>query len=190
MARGRREFLQQLVLVPASLALVPAHLLLAGCGRTAKHKESRSPTFSAGRRAVLEAVCIRILPSEDGEPGAREAGCAEFIDRQLGLAHFDALRRQVERGLDALDESARKKFGRGFAELEAKDQDALLLGFQQMVRPVRGGYVFNLLLTLTLEGFLSDPKHGGNQNGVGWAFVEYRDCFYHGHGIGLRGRRG
>ena len=46
--------------------------------------------------------------------------------------------------------------------------------------------MFSLLLTLTLEGFLSDPQHGGNRNRVGWTFAGHRDCFYHGRGVGLR----
>jgi hypothetical protein len=26
-------------------------------------------------------------------------------------------------------------------------------------------------LALTLEGFLGDPRHGGNKDGIGWRFV-------------------
>jgi gluconate 2-dehydrogenase gamma chain len=138
---------------------------------------------------VLEAICARILPT-DGEPGAAEAGCAEFIDRQLGLPHFDALRAQVERGLDHLDAMAQKRHGQGFVEAQAGPQDELLRVFQRPARGNPGAHAFNLLLTLTLEGFLSDPRHGGNRNQVGWTFVGYRDCFYHGRGVGLRKRAG
>ncbi|HEY1099925.1 MAG TPA: hypothetical protein VGF99_13405, partial [Myxococcota bacterium] len=30
-----------------------------------------------------------------------------------------------------------------------------------------------VVLALTLEGFLGDPRHGGNHDGVGWRFVGY-----------------
>jgi gluconate 2-dehydrogenase gamma chain len=136
---------------------------------------------------VLEAACARILPT-DAEPGATEAGCAEFIDRQLGLPHFDVLKKQVERGLERLDEMAQRRHGRGFAQVGPAEQDELLRAFQKPARGQPGAHVFSLLLTLTLEGFLSDPKHGGNRGQVGWAFVGYRDCFYHGRGAGLRKR--
>ncbi len=177
MASNRREFMRQLALLSASLA--------AGAGCRPAPAPRRAPTFDERRRAVLEAVCGRILPT-DAEPGAIEAGCAEFIDRQLGLPHFNALREQVERGLARLDDQAQKKLGRGFAAAGAAEQDELLRAFQKPTRAFPGAHVFSLLLTLTLEGFLSDPKHGGNRNGVGWAFVGHRDCFYHGRGAGLR----
>jgi gluconate 2-dehydrogenase gamma chain len=76
--------------------------------------------------------------------------------------------------------------GKGFAAASAAEQDELLRAFQNPARGLPGAHVFSLVLTLTLEGFLSDPRHGGNRGGVGWAFVGYRDCFYHGRGIGLR----
>ena len=180
MGSTRREFLEQLALLSASLAAG------AGC-RPAPAGPPRPPTFDGPRRTVLEAVCARILPT-DAEPGATEAGCAEFIDRQLGLPHFDVLKAQVERGLDHLDAMMRKRYAKGFAEVSAGQQDELLRAFQKGPRGFPGAHVFGLLLTLTLEGFLSDPRHGGNRNGVGWAFVGYRDCFYHGRGAGLRRR--
>jgi gluconate 2-dehydrogenase gamma chain len=180
MASGRREFLRQLALLSASLAAGAG----AGC-RRAPTASPRTPTFDGRRRAVLEAVCARIVPT-DSEPGATEAGCAEFIDRQLGLPHFDALRTQVDRGLEHLDGMAQRRLGRGFTAASAAEQDELLRAFHKAPRGVQGAYVFSLLLTLTLEGFLSDPVHGGNRNQVGWAFVGRRDCFYHGRGVGLR----
>ena len=177
---GRREFLRQLALLSASLAAGAG----AGCNRSPV-AAPRTPTFPGRRRTVLEAVCARILPT-DAEPGAAEAGCAEFIDRQLGLPHFEALRAQVERGLDHFDSTAQRRKGRGFVELGAAEQDELLRALQKPGRGNPGAPAFNLLLTLTLEGFLSDPQHGGNRKAVGWAFVGYRDCFYHGRGVGLR----
>ena len=179
MGSHRREFLRQLALLSASLAVGAG----AGCRREPEPAK-RKPTFDGRHRTVLEAVCARILPT-DAEPGATEAGCAEFIDRQLGLPHFDVLKAQVDRGLERLDDMAQKRAGKGFAAASAAEQDELLRAFQRPARGLPGAHVFNLLLTLTLEGFLSDPRHGGNRNGVGWAFVGYRDCFYHGRGIGL-----
>jgi len=180
MASQRREFLRQLALLSASLAAGAG----AGCRRV-PGAAPRTPTIVGRQRTVLEAVCARILPT-DSEPGATEAGCAEFIDRQLGLPHFEALRRQVERGLEHLDGMAHKRLGRGFVEAGPAEQDDLLRAFQKPGRGNPGAPAFNLLLTLTLEGFLSDPRHGGNRGRVGWTFAGYRDCFYHGRGVGLR----
>ena len=38
---------------------------------------------------VLRAACAQMLPSEDGAPGAEEAGVAVYIDRLLGAFTFD-----------------------------------------------------------------------------------------------------
>ena len=38
---------------------------------------------------VLRAACAQMLPSEDGAPGAEEAGVADYIDILLGAFTFD-----------------------------------------------------------------------------------------------------
>jgi hypothetical protein len=38
---------------------------------------------------VLRAACAQMLPSEDGAPGAEEAGVADYIDILLGAFSFD-----------------------------------------------------------------------------------------------------
>jgi hypothetical protein len=176
---SRREFLSQLALLSASLA--------AGC-RPRARGPAAPPTFAGGRAATLAAACARILPT-DHEPGAAEAGCAGFIDRQLGLPHFDALRRAVERGLEHLDQLAQRAHGRAFAACGPAEQDALLVKLRdERRRGLHGGQVFGLLLTLTLEGFLSDPRHGGNRGEVGWRFAAYTPCWFHGGGRGAKRR--
>ncbi|HEY3358308.1 MAG TPA: gluconate 2-dehydrogenase subunit 3 family protein [Polyangia bacterium] len=183
MASTRRTFLQQLALLSATLAGGG----LAGC-RPRPGGGAAPRTFTGARQATLAAACARILPT-DHEPGATEAGCADFIDRQLGLAHFEALRHALERGLDHLDVLAGRAHGRPFAACDAAAQDALLVQLQRERRKgVHGGQVFNLLLTLTLEGFLSDPRHGGNRDEVGWRFAGHHPCWFHGNGRGARRR--
>jgi gluconate 2-dehydrogenase gamma chain len=187
-ASPRREFLRQLALLTAGLASTGvAAGALAGCRRR-RASPAAPPTFTGARAATLAAACARILPT-DHEPGATEAGCASYIDRQLGLPHFDALRGQLERGLDHLDEMAKRAHGRPFAACGPAEEDALLVALQgERRRGVTGGQVFGLLLTLTLEGFLGDPRHGGNRGEVGWRFAGYTPCWFHGGGRGRRQR--
>ena len=46
--------------------------------------ESVEPAvLSAQEWKMVEAISIRIIPSDDGKPGAREAGCVNFIDKAL-----------------------------------------------------------------------------------------------------------
>ena len=44
--------------------------------------------LSAEQFRVLEAVCARLIPT-DQDPGAREAGVADYIDGLLGAFNFD-----------------------------------------------------------------------------------------------------
>ncbi len=45
--------------------------------------------FSEEEYATLQAACAQMLPSEQGIPGAEEAGVAEYIDGFLGAFTFD-----------------------------------------------------------------------------------------------------
>src|SRR5438034_11130045 len=51
----------------------------------AQHKPVRIPlrSFTETEALIVAAAASRIFPSDDSGPGAREAGVAVFIDRQL-----------------------------------------------------------------------------------------------------------
>lgn len=44
--------------------------------------------FSAGEFRVIEAACARLIPTDE-DPGAKEAGVADYIDGLLGAFAFD-----------------------------------------------------------------------------------------------------
>ena len=124
--------------------------------------------------AVLEAAAARILPS-DGSPGAREAKVGRFIDRQL-RGSLSALRPAFDQLARLLDLWSRKQFGSPFGMLAAADQDVVLGQLARGQIPVRDfpqQAMFRALHTLTLEGFLSDPIHGGNDGEVGWRAIGF-----------------
>jgi hypothetical protein len=124
--------------------------------------------------AVLDAAAARILPSEDG-PGAREAKVGRFIDRQL-QGSLSAVRPAFEQLARLLDLWSQKSFGKPFTMLAPADQDAVLGQLAHGQIPVRGlpqQAMFRGLHTLTLEGFLSDPVHGGNDGEVGWRAIGF-----------------
>jgi gluconate 2-dehydrogenase gamma chain len=106
--------------------------------------------FDPHQRATIEAAMARIIPTDD-TPGAREAGCIDFVDRYLsGLDYifakpdgsgFETLRgrsaeawmqrvtvmRETYRaGIAELDARARKAHGLDFAALGPEQQDEVL----------------------------------------------------------------
>jgi gluconate 2-dehydrogenase gamma chain len=124
--------------------------------------------------AVLDAAASRILPA-DGTPGAREAKVGRFIDRQLA-GSLAALRPAFDQLARLLDLWSRKSYGKSFVSLASADQDAVLAQLAQGRIPVRAlpqEAMFRALHTLTLEGFLSDPIHGGNDGEVGWRSIGF-----------------
>jgi gluconate 2-dehydrogenase gamma chain len=76
--------------------------------------------FDAHQRSTIEAAMARIIPTDD-QPGAREAGTIEFLDRYLS-------------GLDFIYANPD---GSGFEQLEGKRAEA----WKQRIEIIRGKYV-------------------------------------------------
>ncbi len=89
--------------------------------------------FSPEEARLLEAVCDRILPQDDRDPGHR-IPIAPRIDDRLHENRHDGYRfedmppdREAFRlGLKAIDEIARHLHGRGFLETTALEQDRIM----------------------------------------------------------------
>src|SRR4051794_28840949 len=114
---------------------------------------------------TLEAAMDRVLPS-GASPGARSARAASFAARVFAGDAFSTERALIASGLQGLDADARRTAHRSYADSPAAIQDDLL---QRHARSAPDGDRFiRLLIRLTLAGFLSAPKYGGNHEGQGW----------------------
>ena len=81
--------------------------------------------FTAPQLAALRRLSDLLMPPMKGEPGALDAGVPEFLDFLIGQSPAD--RKQLYRsGLDMLNAHAAKQFGKPFAELYAKQADAIV----------------------------------------------------------------
>ena len=78
------------------------------------------PTFfTPHQRATVEAAMARIIPSDE-TPGAREAGCIDFVDRYLsGIGFIFA-----------------KPDGSGFESLEGKAAELMAQTYRNPARQV------------------------------------------------------
>ena len=121
--------------------------------------------FDAHQRATVEAAMARIIPT-DHQPGAREAGTIDFLDRYLSGTGFiyalpdgsgferlegrreQAWRSRVEQarekyvaGVAELDRRARELVGSDFVDLEAERQDEVLRAMEAIAQdaPAVGG---------------------------------------------------
>lgn len=173
-ARGldRREFLARLALVGGA-SFLPLPACRPGCARTPS--PPRAKTFDTRAWAVVEAATARLIPTDD-VPGAREANVVGFIDAQLAEPHFAVFRREFVAGVAALDLVAAARFGDRFLKIAPDRQDAVLAAVQDGeggAAAFSAAHFFQVLYTLTLEGFLSDPVYGGNRGRVGWSVIGY-----------------
>ena len=151
--------------------------LLAG-----QHNPVRVPLrfFTETEALIVAAAASRIFPSDESGPGAREAGVAIFIDRQLaGSYGRDRFRYTQPPFEDASRElgyqgspTPRQIYRDGLKGLQsfhllapAAQDDAL--------RKIESTVFFSLLRQNTIEGMFCDPMHGGNAGMIGWQLIGF-----------------
>ena len=135
-----------------------AAITQAACG--ARDDGESFAVLKPGDARDLAAIAARILPTTD-TPGANEAGVIHFIDQALGDAMADSLPFVLEQ-LEALNATV----GGRFATLDATAQDAALAGIED-------GPFFSLAYVMTIFGFFSMSRYGGNRDHVGWNLIGF-----------------
>jgi gluconate 2-dehydrogenase gamma chain len=136
--------------------------------------------FTETEALIVAAAVSRIFPSDDSGPGAREAGVAVYIDRQLAASYgrdrFRYTQPPFEDAPPELGYQGREtprqlyreglKGLQGFHFLSPAEQDNSL-------RQIESSLFFALLRQNTIEGMFCDPIHGGNADMVGWQLVGF-----------------
>jgi gluconate 2-dehydrogenase gamma chain len=210
---GRRRFLKGLGALGAAGSFAPAAAQSQTPPHTAhpaqpKGRAARgSPAakdqvlayFTAPEAEFVEAAVARLIPADELGPGAKEAGVAIFIDRQLAGAWGTMARnyrlgpwpegtpqqgyqsrltpQEVYRAaIRETNGHCSKKYGKPFNALAAAQQDEVLRELDEgklVLESTRAQLFFNLLLGNTIEGFFSDPIYGGNRDKIGWKLVGF-----------------
>jgi gluconate 2-dehydrogenase gamma chain len=124
---------------------------------------------------TIDALAGRILPGDEADPGAREAGAVHYVDQALA-GFLRGLQSLYQDGLRELDAYCREQHGARFAELDAAAQDAVCGELDR--RSVaegddRLGHLFAVVREHVVEGVFCDPAYGGNRDGVGWRMVGF-----------------
>jgi len=152
--------------------------------------------FNIPERYFAEAAVARLIPADALGPGALEAGVAYFMDQQLsGAWGFGATwymrgpweigipeqgyqlpllpRDLMKLGIAATNAYCQATYAHDFAELDTGQQDTVLTMLDQSqidgpaVPPATLKAFFELLYSLTIEGFFADPTYGGNRGYIG-----------------------
>jgi gluconate 2-dehydrogenase gamma chain len=136
--------------------------------------------FTQDEAWIVAAASSRIFPSDESDPGAREAGVVVYIDRQLAGPYG---RDRYRYTLGPFEEGVPEQGYQGEANPRQTYRDALkgLAGFErltateqdQALTKIEATHFFHLLRTHTIEGMFCDPIHGGNAGMIGWQPIGY-----------------
>jgi gluconate 2-dehydrogenase gamma chain len=155
--------------------------------------------LTAAERAFLYAAVDTLIPADALSPAASECGVVDFIEHQLaspwggGAGLYRDLpvlsgkpehgyqlalspHALMRAGIGAAEAWTQATFGRDFAALSETERIAALTAFETgraTFASVPSTAFFELLLALAMEGFFSDPIHGGNRNRAGWTMIGY-----------------
>jgi gluconate 2-dehydrogenase gamma chain len=138
-----------------------------------EYRGERLQSLTVRQARFVDAIAGRILPTTD-TPGAIEAGAVFYIDRALA-GPYRHLRSRYGRGLRALNQNAKARFGISFEKLSGEQQDSVLSGLEsgKITEPRKGEEFFALLRTHVLEGVFGEPSYGGNRDLIGWKLVGF-----------------
>jgi gluconate 2-dehydrogenase gamma chain len=156
-------------------------------------------TLTATEAAFISAAVNAFIPADELSPSGSDCGVVTFIDRQLASAWGGGAkmyrsgpfqngkpeqgyqlpltpREYFAAGIAEANEWSRKTYGKDFDRLSPTDQVAAL----KMMEDGKAEFVglgskpfFNALLNLSMEGFFSDPIHGGNRGKVSWKMLGF-----------------
>lgn len=137
--------------------------------------------FSFEEAGLLEALVARIVPGDEADPGAREAGVLTYIDRALAGPYAE-WQHAYREGLRVVDAHVWAKHGGALQDLPETEQDAVLAELEVGTLP---GFAagdaaafFAMVWAHTIEGMFGDPAYGGNRDAVGWRLIGFPGAQY------------
>ena len=194
---ARRRLLKA-ALAPSAATIVPLRFVPDAAAESVA-APGQFQYFTPIEFTFIEAAVARLVPNDELGPGAKEAGVATFIDRQLAGPYGRAetwymrgpwhdgtqeqgyqlrltpaqLYRTAIADVDAWCSGNKQ---RPFAGQDAAAQDKLLHGLEsgdvKLARAPSKDF-FKMLLQNTVEGFLADPMYGGNRDFIGWKLIGF-----------------
>lgn len=124
----------------------------------------------------LSVLLTHILPptKSDNEhfAGAKALGVVNYARSALSEHRHRVISQLFAYARTCLDRCAVSEHEQRFMACEEKQQKKILQALQCNDKRFR--IFFDQLIVLALEGLLSHPRHGGNQDAMGWQWLGYR----------------
>jgi gluconate 2-dehydrogenase gamma chain len=171
---SRRNFLQSTGTLTGAAylrILAPGLAAITQAACSAKDEGAAFVILGPDEARDFAAIAARIIPTTD-TPGATEAGVIHFIDNAFA-AEMSGQLDFARAGLAELNDALVSQYtdAAQIGDLREDDQDAFL-----QTRETTG--FFNLMWAMTIFGFFSMEKYGGNRDRVGWELIGFEG----GHG--------
>jgi gluconate 2-dehydrogenase gamma chain len=155
--------------------------------------------LTATEADFLAATADAMIPADELSPSGSDCGIVTFIDRQLASAWGGGakmyrggpfLKGKPEQGyqlaltpleffqvgIAATNAWSRKTHGKDFDRLAPADRVAAMKAMEEG-KAEFGGFssraFFGQLLTITMQGFFSDPVYGGNRDKASWKMLGF-----------------
>ena len=155
--------------------------------------------LTASEAAFVSAAVDTFVPADELSPSGTDCGLVTFIDRQLASAWGGGAKMYrsgpfqkgkpeqgyqlaltpkefFSAGIDEANAWSRKTYGKDFDRLSPPDRAAALKTMEEGKAEFIGigsKPFFDALLTISMEGFFSDPIYGGNRNHVSWNMLGF-----------------
>jgi gluconate 2-dehydrogenase gamma chain len=155
--------------------------------------------LTATEADFVSAAADTMIPADDLSPSGTDCGIVAFIDRQLASAWGGGAKMYrggpfqkgkpeqgyqlaltpkefFQAGIAAANEWSRKTYGKDFDRLAAADRATALKAMEDgkaEFSSFSSRAFFGQLLTMTMQGFFSDPVYGGNRNKASWKMLGF-----------------
>ncbi len=139
--------------------------------------------FGPAQHAQVQAVMEAIWPGSADNPGATDAGVADYVDQLLAMpdsVYYDLAnwRSTYVAGLAMLAGVSASRFGASLEKLTVAQMTQLLAdlaegALQGFPSDTWQKTFFGILRGHCIEGCLADPRWGGNRDGVIWDWLGY-----------------
>jgi hypothetical protein len=123
---------------------------------------------------IVEAILPATMVAGKPSPGAKELKVHQFAIRMINDCYGDETKATLAKGLVAIEETARKSFGKSFVAL-AQSERVTVLTTMSNGEGAGGGFV-GLIKNLTIQGYTNSEYYLTNVAGYNMAPGFYHGC--------------
>ena len=155
-------------------------LFFPGCA--IKEEDASYHFFTKEEANCVIALCEQIIPADKEFGGATDAEVIYYIDRQL-TDFYKVDQKMYRTGLAALQASSKKLNGKLFENLDFEEQTEFLRNMERSKLPneswgnINQNNFFKTVKKHTIEGFYSNPQHGGNKDYISFKMMRIEEPY-------------